>query len=107
LNLVLTRSGVVPFDGMVAVASIEEAVQQASAQAADELCVIGGGEIYALVLARADVLHLTHVETEVAEADAFFPRFNPADWEAITRQAHPADARHVFAFAFVDYARRR
>jgi len=107
LNLVLTRSGAVPFEGMVAVASIEEAMQQARAQAADELCVIGGGEVYALVLPQADVLHLTHVETSVADADAFFPQFNPDDWNVVACQAHPADARHAFAFEFADYDRRR
>jgi dihydrofolate reductase len=107
LNLVLTRSGAVPFEGMVAVASIDEAVQQAKAQAADELCVIGGGEVYALVLPQADVLHLTHVQAGVADADAFFPQFNPEDWTVVARQAHPADARHAFPFEFVDYARRR
>ncbi|WDS37488.1 dihydrofolate reductase [Pseudoxanthomonas sp.] len=106
LNLVLTRSGVVPFEGMVAVASFDEAVRQGQAQAADELCVIGGGELYALLLAQADVLHLTHVETEVANADAFFPAFNADDWTITAREAHAADARHAFAFAFVDYARK-
>lgn len=107
LNLVLTRGGAVPFEGMVAVASTDQAVQQAQAQAADELCVIGGGEIYALLLPQTDVLHLTHVQTRVADADAFFPQFNPSDWSVVARQAHPADARHAFAFEFVDYARRR
>ncbi|SEL73479.1 dihydrofolate reductase [Pseudoxanthomonas sp. GM95] len=107
LNLVLTRSGVVPFEGMVAVSSLDDARQQAEAQGADELCVIGGGEIYALLLAQADVLHLTHVDIEVADADAFFPRFNADAWQVAARETHPADAKHAVAFDFVDYARRR
>jgi dihydrofolate reductase len=107
LNLVLTRGAQVPFEGMVAVASIEEATQQAGVRGADELCVIGGGEIYALLLPQADTLHLTHVETTVADADAFFPAFNADDWVVTAREHHAADARHVQAFDFVDYARRR
>lgn len=107
LNLVLTRSGQVPFEGMVAVDSVASALRQAETGNAEELCVIGGGEVYALVLPQADVLHLTHVETEVAGADAFFPRFDAAQWQVTSRDAHVADARHAFAFEFVDYARKR
>ena len=106
INLVLTRSGRVPFDGMQAVASVEEAREIALAGGAEELCVIGGAEIYALTLPLADRIHLTHVETVVAGADAFFPSFNADDWRAIARESHPADAKHAFAFEFVDYELR-
>jgi dihydrofolate reductase len=102
-NLVLTRSGNVPFAGMQAVASLDDAV--ALAGGAGELCVIGGGEVYALVLPRATRLHLTHVDTVVDGADAFFPRFDARDWRETARSAHPADAAHAFAFEFVDYER--
>lgn len=103
-NLVLTRSGGVPFDGMQAVASLDEAIALATGEAG-ELCVIGGGEIYALALPRATRLHLTHVDARVDGADAFFPRFDADDWRETARSAHLADAAHAFAFAFVDYER--
>ena len=105
-NLVLTRSGQAPFDGMRAVRSINEAMQVAREQSATELCVIGGGEIYALTLPLADRLELTHVETEVEDAEAFFPAFDALEWTAVSRQAHAADERHAFAFEFVDYVRK-
>jgi dihydrofolate reductase len=105
LNLVLTRSGQVPFEGMQAVASLGEAVARAEQDGAPELCVIGGGEVYRLALARADVLHLTHVDTEVEGADAFFPAFDAAEWQVVVREPHTVDARHAFAFEFVDYRR--
>ena len=100
-NLVLTRSGRVPFDGMEAIASIDDAL--GFAQDAGELCVIGGGEIFALCLPRATHLHLTHVDTLVEGADAFFPVFDAAQWRVVARESHPADAKHAFAFEFVDY----
>lgn len=104
-NLVLTRSGRVPFDGMEAVASLDEARAFAAADGADALCVIGGGELYALALPLASRLHLTHVDIVVEGADAFFPAFDIADWRVLSREAHAADDRHAFAFEFVDYAR--
>ena len=104
-NLVLTRSGRVPFEGMQAVSSVDEALRIASRDAAAELCVIGGGEVYALCLPAATHLHLTHVDTRVEGADAFFPAFDASHWRVLAREPHTADARHAFAFEFVDYER--
>jgi dihydrofolate reductase len=100
-NLVLTRSGRVPFAGMEAVASLGEALDLVFD--ASELCVIGGGEVYALCLPRATHLHMTHVDTVVDAADAFFPRFDIVEWNVLRRGRHPADEKHAFAFEFVDY----
>ena len=101
-NLVLTRSGRVPFEGMQAVSSVDEALSLA---AGEPLMVIGGGEVYALALPLATTLHLTHVDTLVPDADAFFPAFDPAGWQITAREPHPADARHAHAFEFTDYHR--
>ncbi|MHB8912017.1 MAG: dihydrofolate reductase [Lysobacter sp.] len=106
-NLVLTRSGAVPFAGMQAVASLAEARELAATEDAGELCVIGGGEVYALCLPLATRLHLTEVDTRVEGADAFFPPFDRARWTEVAREAHAADARHAHGFAFVDYQRRK
>lgn len=103
-NLVLTRSGQVPFDGMQAVASLDDAVEIAASEGG-ELCVIGGGAVYALALARATRLHLTHVDTRVDGADAYFPCFDPAQWRVVSRQPHPANAANAPGFDFVDYER--
>mgnify|MGYP002780153764 CR=1 FL=1 len=104
-NLVLTRSGAVPFDGMEAVASLDEALALAREDGAAELCVIGGGEIYALALPRAVRMHLTLVDTAVEDADAFFPEFDHAEWRLIERTSRAADERHAFALEYADYLR--
>jgi dihydrofolate reductase len=102
-NLVLTRSGRVPFDGMQAVASLDGALQLANDDQAGELCVIGGGEVFAMTLPIATRMHLTWVDTVVDGADAFFPRFDPVQWDVLARETHAADAKHAFPFEFVDY----
>jgi len=101
-NLVLTRSSAAPFAGQEVVASLDAAIAAAGNA---ELCVIGGGEVYALALPRATRLHLTWIDTAAENADAFFPRFDERAWREIARVAHVADARHEFAFEFVDYER--
>jgi len=101
-NLVLTRSDTPPFDGQRIVHSLDEAIEAARGE---ELMVIGGGEVYALALPHAKRLHLTWIDTQSSHPDAFFPRFDPAQWRETSREAHAADARHEFAFSFVDYER--
>lgn len=38
-----------------------------------DICIIGGSEIYAQTIHKADVIHLTVVLDDKKEADAFFP----------------------------------
>ena len=102
-NLVLTRGATAPFDGQIVVHSVDDAL--ASANGA-ELCVIGGGEVYELMLPHATNLHLTWIDTEADRADAFFPRFDLSQWRETFREPHAADAKHAFGFTFVDYERR-
>lgn len=104
-NLVLTRSGQVPFAGMRAVASVQEAEAIAIDEGADELCVIGGGEIYRLLIERASDLYLTWVDARI-EADTHFPEVDPLLWQEVDSQPHAADERHAHAFRFVHYLRR-
>lgn len=102
-NLVLTRSGRVPFAGMEAIHDLDTALAAVAGE--PELCVIGGGEVFAATLPQAAALYLTWVDTTVAGADAFFPEFDRSAWRETVREHHAADARHAFAFDFVDYRR--
>ena len=103
LNLVLTRGEVAPFPGQAVVHSLDEAIARAGDS---DLCVIGGGEVYALALPRATQLHLTEIDTAASDADTFFPAFDPGDWHEVAHVHHPIDAKHPIPFDFVDYERR-
>lgn len=101
-NLVLTKSGAVPFHGMTAVASIEQAVRRSDGS---QLMVIGGGEIYALAMPLARRMHVTHVDAVLTEADAFFPEICPHQWREAPGAVHQADGKHAFGFRFSTYQR--
>lgn len=102
-NLVLSRSSVAPFADIDVVGSMEQAL---AAAGDGELMVIGGGAVYALALPLATTMYLTHVDTQVPDADAFFPDFDASAWTISRRELHPSDARNEHAFEFVDYHRR-
>jgi dihydrofolate reductase len=103
-NLVLTRTDAAPFAEQEVVHSLDEAITTANGE---ELCVIGGGEVYTLAMPRATRLHLTWIDAETENADAFFPNFNAIDWRETFREIHAADAKHAFGFTFIDYVRRK
>ena len=101
-NLVLTRGATAPFEGQEIVNGIDAAL----AKVDGEVAVIGGGEIYAKAMAYATAVHLTRVDTHVADADTFFAPLDPAVWEETNRKSNLADANHAHAFEFIDYRRR-
>jgi len=101
-NLVWSRSNTAPFAQQRIVHSLDEAIDLARGE---ELIVIGGGEVYASALPRATRLWLTQVDTETPDADTFFPQLDLRQWRETAREHHPVDAKHAFAFDFVDYVR--
>ena len=102
-NIVLTRDRAYRAPGCTVVDTLDAAY--AAATDASELFVIGGAELYAQTLARADRLYLTWVHAQVP-GDTFFPTFDLADWTEIERERHEPDRDHAYGFSFVTYDRR-
>ena len=103
-NIVVTRDRDYRAPGCIVVASLDAAY--AAAGDATEIFIIGGAELYAQTLARADRLYLTLVHAAVP-GDTYFPEFDRAEWVEIERERHEPDANHVHAFSFVTYDRRQ
>lgn len=104
LNIVLSRNcGEIP--GAVVCSSLEEAYLEAGKSGCDKCFVIGGAAVYAQALGDMDRLYITHVNTEVKGADAFFPEINPNDWDVISRSETHTDPGTGFQFEFVVYER--
>lgn len=106
LNIVVTRDPVYVAEGAVLATSVDEALRIASDAGADEIAVIGGGDIFRLLFDQADRLNVTHVLGEVP-GDTHFPPISPDDWEAIESTDHPAGERDSHATRYVVYQRRR
>ena len=99
-HIVLTRDTAWQAAGAEVVHSVEEALASAGE---GEVAVIGGAEINALFLDRADRVELTEVHTDFP-GDTFMPPLGPA-WHETFREEHAAqDGRP--AFAFVTLTRR-
>lgn len=101
-NIVVTRNAAWRADGAQAAPSLDAAL--ALAADADKVFVIGGGELYALAVPRADELVLTEIDTAFDAADAFFPAFDRQTFAEVARD--PCSAADGTRYAFVTYRRR-
>jgi dihydrofolate reductase len=102
-NIVLTRSSDFNAEGVLTANTLEQALNQVSAE--DEVMIIGGSTIYELTLPRADRLYLTYVENSF-EGDAWFPDFDLEQWHIVASEEHSADEKNSSAYRFVTYARK-
>ncbi|MES1162385.1 MAG: dihydrofolate reductase [Rhizobacter sp.] len=96
-NVVVTRNAAWQAEGAERAATLDEAIDLLSA--APKVFVIGGAEIYALALPRADELVLTEIDAEL-DGDIYFPR-----WD---RNRYAETAREQRAgYSFVTYQNTR
>jgi dihydrofolate reductase len=103
-NVVITRQVGLEIPGCVVVGSVDEGIQRCPPSA--EIAVIGGAEIFAQTLPRADVIYLTRVLADIA-GDAVFPALNPDEWTQSEIETHEADERHAYPFVFSKLTRIR
>lgn len=97
-SIVITRDRGWRADGAEVADSLDTAL--ALAASTDELImVVGGGQIYAQAIDRADRLEITHLDRD-APGDTVFPPIDPARWSV-------ADREDADGLAFVTYTRRR
>jgi dihydrofolate reductase len=93
LNIVLSRQAEYEAAGAVVCDNFAEAIEiareQAAEDGAEEVCVIGGADAYALALPRAVRIYLTEVEGEPA-GDAVMPAIDETGWREVSREAVPA-----------------
>jgi dihydrofolate reductase len=103
-NIVVTRQKNFNAPGCIVVNGIEKGIEIARDNKEQELFIIGGAEIYKLTLSVAHRIYLTEIKA-IVEGDTYFPEFKATEWKEVSRQPHPADDRHRYAFDFVIYER--
>ena len=73
---------------------------------ATEIAVIGGAEIYAQWMDRADRLEITEVHAR-PEGDTYFAAIDAAAWEEVARVRNPAGPDDSADYSYVTYRRRK
>lgn len=108
-NIVVTRRTDFAPEGVTVAGSIGEALARAKAAAAasgaDEVMVIGGGEIYAAAMEQAKRLYITHVMADPA-GTVHFPVIDPGEWRLVSSEDVPAGEKDSAATRYAIYERR-
>ncbi len=101
-NIVLSRQPGFVAAGAEVAASLDEALLRLAGLA--QVFVIGGAQVYAQALPRADTLLLTEVDADLP-GDTHFPAWDRAQFDELSRL--PQQGAPGPRFDFVRYARRR
>jgi len=100
-TVIVTRDANYHAKGCLTATSIDAAIAACADDA--EVFFVGGADLYAQVLARADRLYLTEIQADYI-GDAHFPEFDRAIWREVARQVHLSP--EGLGYHFVTYDKR-
>lgn len=108
LNIVVSRQPGLQLEGAEVFhdldTALERARQWAQQHAADEVMVMGGGQLYREALPGAEKVYLTRIELDLA-GDTHFPELPFDDWQRIDAQPFAAEGDKP-AYTFEVWQRR-
>ena len=88
---------------------LQQALKQASVLAADlelqTIWIIGGERVFSEALDVTDRIELTHVDTEIVEGEAFYPKL-PSEFKTVETSEQMHDEKSDLDFKFVTYKRQ-
>jgi dihydrofolate reductase len=102
-SIVVSRQAGFVATGAEVAASLDEALRLCAGSG--EVFVIGGAQLYAAALPRAERLIVTEIDADF-DGDTRWPAPDPAQWREAAREHLPPAAGRRFALDFVTYLRR-
>lgn len=102
LNLVISRNNFEK-EGFEIVSNFEVALEKAETFSPEEIFIIGGAQIYAQTLDKANRLYITRVHHQFENADVFYPDFSGLNFQKTYSEFHAKDENHKYDFEFEIY----
>jgi dihydrofolate reductase len=104
VNIVISRTNPVVPEGVKVFSALEQALEWSYREGESEVFVIGGEQLFQAALPMTDKMLITLIDQPV-EGDVFFPEWRKSEWEISETEAHPADDKHEYNFAFQTWNR--
>ena len=105
-NIVISRNESLVVEGAEVVATPEAALALIEDTPTDQVWVIGGGSVYAALLARCKRVCLTKTENAAPAADTFFPNLDKLPGWEVETVSEPITENGV-TYCFIDYVNTR
>ena len=104
-NIVITRQDDWKADGVIVTKSIDDAIKATEETDSNEICFIGGGEIFKEIMPKANRIYITRVHTVIEDGDAFFPEIDPSQWTLVSKRDCFADEKNDHDYTFEKWER--
>lgn len=102
-TVVVTRDRELKIGGCLIAHSLPEAI--AACGNDEQICIVGGADIYAQAMPLADTLYITEIQQTVA-GDAHFPDFDRSAWLEVSREIRTQQTPEPLEYHFVTYRRK-
>jgi dihydrofolate reductase len=99
-NIILSRNQQLTYKNCQVINNIENILTLAD----KEIMIIGGAEIYELLLPYVEYLYITQVHGKFT-GNTYFPKINWEEWQEIKREEHQSDNKNNCAYNFLIYKR--
>lgn len=98
MNVVLSsKAAYQPIDGAVKISSIDEIPR--ICHQAEEIMIIGGGQLYETMIKSADELQLTVIDHEYP-GGVSFPTIDLVKWECVNRESINNDPKFLYPYRY-------
>lgn len=102
ITVIVTRQRDFCVPGAIMADSFDTAL--AACRNDDEIFVVGGAQLYAAALPRADRIYLTQIDADV-KGDTLMPQFDLAQWREHSSQSFGADDKNPYNYILTVYDR--
>lgn len=104
INVVVTRDSSIQVENVLTFKTLDAVLEHF--KNSEEVCIVGGAQMYHDALPKADILVLTRVNISPV-ADVFFPEINWKNWNLVSEEKHHADEKHAYDYNFQIFHRIR
>ena len=105
-HVILTsnKNYTVDSDSVTVINNVKEIIEKYTS-ATEEAFIIGGGEIYNLLLPHTNKLYLTRIYKDF-EGDTFFPNIDLSNWEVSYKSEIFSDEKEGLTYDFINLIRK-
>jgi dihydrofolate reductase len=102
-NIIITRDKEFKQTGIEVIHSVKEIFKVCENE--HKIFIIGGGQIYNIMLEYADILYITKIHHTFI-SDAFFPEIKSEEWEIKEKIDYTADEKNKFDYSFIEFLKK-
>lgn len=104
-HVVLTRSEREFPEGVEVIHETDAILQYVKDNSDEEIFIIGGGELFKLMLPYVNKMYITEIDEEFT-GDVYFPPFDEAEWKLTFKEKGPRDERNPHDYYYLVYERK-